>query len=162
MILDIILLLPIFYGLIRGVFRGLVGELTAIVAVVAGVVCAKIFAPKAAVYLTTIVTWNSTICELIAYSAIFLIVTFALHLIGKLLSKLLKTISLGWLNRLLGAVFGAAKWAIIVSVLLNCFNMLDERFNILQPEVKKDSVAYVHLQKVAGVTWEAIQNSSND
>ncbi len=157
MILDIILLLPIVYGLIRGVFRGLVGELTAIVAVIAGIICAKIFAPELATYILNVFTWNIQVCNLIAYLVIFLVVTCTLHLVSKLLARLLSAISLGWLNRLAGGLFGGLKWALIVSILLNCFNLLDNRFHILQPNVKKASVAYEPLEKLASVTWDAVE-----
>ncbi len=157
MILDIILLLPIVYGLIRGIFRGLVGELTAIVAVIAGIICAKLFAPELANAILNVFTWGIQVCNLIAYLLIFLVVTCCLHLIGKLLARLLSAISLGWLNRLAGGLFGGLKWALIVSILLNCFNLLDNHFQILKPEVKKASVAYQPLEKLASVTWDAIQ-----
>ncbi len=158
MILDIILLLPIVYGLIRGIFRGLVGELTAIVAVVAGVVCAKMFAPEFSCYLTQLFTWNQSVCELIAYLLIFLVVTLCLHAVGKLLARVLSAIALGWLNHLAGCIFGGLKWALVVSVLLNCFDMLDDQVHILKPSVKKNSIAYKPVKKLAAVTWEAIQN----
>ncbi len=157
MILDIILLLPIVYGLIRGIFRGLVGELTAIVAIIAGVICAKIYAPEFAIKLTEVFTWSKQVCELLAYLLLFLGATLCLHLIGKLIARLLRAISLGWLNHLLGCIFGGLKWALIVSVMLNCFNIVDASMHILKPEVKKASVAYKPLAKLASVTWDAIQ-----
>ncbi len=157
MILDIILLLPIVYGLIRGVFRGLVGELTAIVAVVTGIVCAKIFAPDLASMLLNVFTWGAQICNLIAYLVIFLVVTCTLHVVGKLVARLLSAISLNWLNRLTGALFGGLKWALVVSICLNCFNIIDKHFHILQPNVKKASVAYKPLEKLASVTWDAVE-----
>ncbi len=157
MILDIILLLPIVYGLIRGIFRGLVGELTAIVAVIAGVVCAKIYAPTLAIKLIEVLTWGQQVCELISYVLIFFVVTICLHLLGKLIARLLRAISLGWLNYLAGCIFGGLKWALIVSVLLNCANLLDSYVHIIKPEVKKSSIAYQPLEKLASVTWNTIQ-----
>ncbi len=158
MILDIILLLPIVYGLIRGIFRGLVGELTAIIAVIAGVVCAKFFAPDLAVKLTQIFAWGKQVCELLSYVLIFFVVTICLHLLGRLIARLLQAIALGWLNRLVGGVFGGLKWALVVSVLLNCFNLLDSYIHILKPEVKNASIAYKPLEKLASVTWDAFQD----
>ncbi len=157
MILDIILLIPIVYGLIRGIFRGLVGELTAIVAVVAGVVCAKLFAPEVADVLTGIFTWGKQVCELLAYVLIFAVVTLGLHLLGNLLARMLSAIALGWLNRLAGGLFGALKWALVVSVVLNSFNLLEEYIQIIKPEAKKESVIYKPVERLASVTWNAIQ-----
>ncbi len=158
MILDIILLIPIIYGLIRGIFRGLVGELTAIVAVIAGVIVAKIFAPDLATLLLNNLNWGETACLLLSYILIFTLTALSLHGIGLLCKKFLKKISLGWLNHLLGGVFGMLKWAILVSVLLNCFDMLDKKRHILKPETKSASYVYQPLQKVASVTWDTIQD----
>ncbi len=157
MILDIILLLPIIYGLIRGIFRGLVGELTAIVAVVIGVLLAKVFAPDLASVFVKNVNWNESICLLLSYVLIFMVATLSLHGIGYLLKRFLKAISLGWLNGGLGGLFGALKWALVVSVLINCFDMLDNTFHILKPETKDASYVYKPLQKVASVTWDTVE-----
>ncbi len=158
MILDIVLLIPIIYGLIRGIFRGLVGELTAIIAVLAGIILAKIFAPDLATVLLDNLQWGEIACLLLSYILIFALTALSLHAIGLLCKKLLNTISLGWLNRLLGGVFGMLKWAILVSVLLNCFDMLDNKWHILKPETKRASHVYQPLQKVASVTWDTIQD----
>ncbi len=158
MTLDIIILLPIVYGLIRGIWRGLVGELTAMVAILAGILCAKYFAQDLAEVLLETFAWSKEIMLLVCYATIFISVTLVLHLIGKLISKLLKTISLGWLNHLLGAVFGAFKWALIVSVLINCFDLLDNKFHILQPNVKEQAWSYEPIKSIATTTWEVIQD----
>lgn len=155
--LDIIILIPIAFGLIRGLVRGFVVELTAVVAIVAGVVCAKIYAPSFGNILTDTFTWNQQVCNIVAYMLIFIGVALLLHVVAKLISKLLRTISLGWLNCLLGAVLGTAKWAILVSVLLVAFNALDQRFQILKPAQKQSSVLYEPVGRIAGIAWEAVK-----
>lgn len=153
-ILDIIIILPIAYGLIRGLFSGLVQELTAIVALIAGVICAKLYAADVAQYLMQAVTWDKQICEAVAYSAVFLAVSLLLNIVGRLLARLLSAISLGGINKLLGGVFGAAKWALLVAVILTVFNLLDQQFHFLKEETKQASVLYEPLQHLASVAWE--------
>lgn len=159
--LDIILLVPILYGCIRGLFRGLVKELTAIIAIVAAIVCAKIFAPSAAQVLMKYATLSEAVCNVVAYLIVFFVVALFLHLIGYMLSSLLKAISLGWLNRLLGAVFGTLKWALIVSVLFNGAAILDDYFHFIKPELKETSIAYSPVKKLASVAWKELQNIGN-
>ncbi len=155
--LDIILLLPIVYGLIRGIFRGLIGELTAILAVVVAVICAKLFAPQVALRLIQHIELSEQICEITAYLLVFFGVALLLTLMGKGISRLLKAISLGWLNRLLGAVFGAAKWALLMSVLLNGAILFDEMFHFIKPEMKEQSVVYEPMRKIASVAWDEVR-----
>ena len=156
--IDIILLLPLVYGLIRGLFQGLVKELTAIAAIIIALLCAKFFAPQAALLIAKYVSFPENICQIIAYLAIFLIVALLLHLIGYIISKLLKAIALGWLNRLLGAIFGTLKWALIVSVLLNGVDLLDDYLHFIKPELKENSYMYEPMKKIVSIAWDEIKN----
>ncbi len=159
-IVDIIILAPVLYGLIRGIFRGLVAELTAVVALVTGVVCSRIFASDVAQWLTQYLTWDVAVCEALAYLLVFILVAGGLTAAGKLLTRFFRAISLAWLNRLLGAVFGAAKWLLIVSVILVGIDLLDQTLHFIKPEVKKSSVCYEPVRSIAGVAWEEVRNIS--
>lgn len=159
--LDFILILPLLYGLVRGLMRGLIGELTSIIAIVAAVVCAKLFAPEVANRFLQFVVLEMPIAEVLAYITVFLVVAISLNILGKLLKKLLHAISLGWLNRLLGAVFGTLKWALIVSVILNGVSLLDDMFGFIQPELKETSLAYEPMKSLASVAWQEVQNIDN-
>lgn len=157
-IIDYILIAPIVYGLVRGLMRGFVGELTNIVALVAGVLCAKFYAGEVAQYLSEVVTWEPRIINLIAYATVFIVVTLILHLIGRLIARFLSAIALGGINKLLGAVFGAAKWVLIISVILTGVNMLDEQFHFIQPEIKEKSVLYEPMLQIADAAWAEVKN----
>ena len=45
--------------------------------------------------------------------------------------QLLRAIQLGFINRLLGGVFGMVKWLVVVLVVVFCINMLDSYFHFL-------------------------------
>ncbi len=157
-VIDIIILLPIFYGLIRGLMRGFVQELTNLVALIAAIIGTKLFAPAFALWLAKYISASPSVCQLLAWFILFTAIVLTLHLIGKLISRFLKAISLGWLNRLIGAIFGAAKWALIVSIVLNGVSLLDNQFHFLKPELQEQSIAYEPIQKIASVTWSTVQN----
>ena len=107
--IDIILLLPIVYGLVRGLMRGEVKEVSAIVSVVLGIIVARLFANDMTMFLHRYLSWDLSVLQVVSYGLLFLLVTLALNLTAVALSKLLQVISMGWLNRLLGALFGAIK-----------------------------------------------------
>lgn len=140
--LDIVILLPLLIGLVRGLMKGLVTEIIAIVAVVLGFIGAKIWGPPFSAWVLQQFTWPQPVCDAVAYALLFIAVTLALNLVGRLISRLLKAISLGWVNRLLGGAFGAAKWAVIVLALVFCVNKLDTQFHFMQPELKSNSLLY--------------------
>ena len=116
-----------------------------------------------ATYMSEYVTWDMSVIQSVAYSVVFIGTALVLSILSRLITRLLRAISLGWLNRLLGCVFGAAKWVLIMSVLLNIFDLADQHFNLLQPEKKAESKAYKPMLKIASIAWEtASENIDND
>lgn len=140
--IDIIIALPIIYGIIRGLMRGVVTEVLAIVGIILGIVVARIYAGEAAVWLQQISSWDINLLKPIASFSIFIIVALICKLLARLLTKLFKLIALGWLNRLIGGLFGAAKWILIIAIIVTCIDMLDGVLHFIRPEVKEASTLY--------------------
>jgi len=140
--LDIVIALPIIYGIIRGVMRGIVMEVFAIVGIILGIVVARIYAGDAAAWLQQVSQWDANILRPIAAFVIFIVVALVCNLLAKLLTKLFKMIALGWMNRLAGGLFGAAKWILILAVIITCIDMLDGILHFIKPELKQSSVLY--------------------
>lgn len=156
--LDFLIIIPILYGLIRGFFRGLVGELTAIIAIVCAVIGSKLFAPQVATLLLKYLDLSISAAQTIAYIVLFLAIAMMLNIIGNLFRKLLHAISLEGFNRLLGAVFGTMKWALIMSVIINGIALLDGHFHFIKPEFKQTSIVYEPIKRLASVAWNEVQN----
>ena len=156
-IIDIIIIVPILYGLIHGLIKGLAQELAGIIGLVAAIIVAKIFAPQLSVYLSSLATWQTAICEAVSYLLLFFLTAFVVTLIGRLFTKLMHAVSLGWVNRLLGGVFGAAKWLILVSAILNGLLLLNNNFQFLKPEVVSESRLISPIAKVAMVAWDEVK-----
>ena len=140
--LDILIALPIVYGIIRGIMRGLVMEIFAIVGIILGIVVARIYAGEAAIWLQQFSQWDVNILQPVAAFVIFLVVALLCRLLAQLLTKLFKLISLGWINRLVGGIFGAAKWILILAVIITCVDMIDGVLHFIKPELKENSLLY--------------------
>ena len=113
---DIAIIIIISFCLIRGIFRGILGELSSIVGVVAGFYGAytyyKEFTPLLQKWISSEALIN-IIVFFILFSCIFALVV----LIAVGLEKLLKVAFLGWIDKTFGAVFGAAKGVLIAAVI---------------------------------------------
>lgn len=140
--IDVLIILPLAVGLIRGLMRGLITELIAIMAVVLGVIGARLWAPAFTAWLLANFTWPEQVCIVVAYTLLFLGIAIVCNLCGKMFSRLLRAIHLGWLNRLLGGVFGALKWTIIVLTLVFVVSTLDDKFHFIKDDLKQHSVCY--------------------
>ena len=147
--LDIVILIPVVFGIIMGLKRGIVKEVFAITGIVLGIVVSRAYAGEAAVWLNDQVsTWDINLLRPIAAFIIFIAVAVICNLLAYLLTKLFKLIALGWLNRLVGGLFGAFKWVLIVSVIVLCIDMLDGVLHFIKPELKEGSMLYPYCLKL--------------
>ena len=113
---DIFIIVIIAFCLIRGFFKGLIGELAGIIGVIAGFYGAMTYYPMLAVYTEQ---WIHTkgLSNLLAFFILFCAIFIIITLISLLIRKFLSIIFLGWMDRVLGLVFGAAKGLLIVCVI---------------------------------------------
>ena len=155
--LDILILLPLLIGLVRGLMKGLIVEVSSIVAILLGFFGAKYWSASFASWLMQQFDWSETACIVVAYALLFAGIALGLNIVARLLSKLFQKIQLGWLNRLLGGVFGVTKWGIVIVALVLCVHNLDKQFQFIQPELREKSVVYTTITPYAEQAWEEIK-----
>ena len=116
-LLDIFITVVLAYCLIRGIFRGLVKELSAIVGVLTGFYAAYTYYPYVAGLLQRWVS-NTAYLNILSFLIIFCIIFILVSVLGVIIKYVLKIAFLGWIDRICGAGFGAVKGILIVSVVL--------------------------------------------
>ena len=116
-LLDYVLMVILGYCLVRGVFRGLIKELSAIVGVLGGFYSAYSYYLRVAHYLSHWVT-NPGYLNIISFFIIFITVFLVVSFVGVILKYLMNIAFLGWTDRICGAVFGALKGLLIALVLI--------------------------------------------
>src|SRR5210317_2561518 len=117
-VFDIVLAALILFGIIRGLMKGLFVEVASLVALIAGIYGAIHFSNFTAEFLMDYVDWDKKVVNITAFAITFVIIVLAISLAGKALTKLADFAALGLLNKLLGALFGALKIGLILSVVL--------------------------------------------
>jgi membrane protein required for colicin V production len=148
-IIDILLGALLLFGLVRGLTKGLFVEVASLVALIAGIYGAIHFSDFAAEFLMEHVDWSERIINLTAFAITFVIIVLAISLAGKALTKLADFAALGFLNKLLGAVFGVLKIGLILSVVLMIFSKMNRNIPFLEEEDLKDSVLYEPVKSLA-------------
>ncbi|ACN16641.1 putative colicin V production protein-like protein [Desulforapulum autotrophicum HRM2] len=114
---DVIILVVVSFCLVRGLFRGFIREVSSIVGVLAGFYGAGTYYPLVAPFLNQWVD-NPGYRKIISFFVLFCGILIAVNLVAALIRYLLNIVFLGWVDRLCGLVFGAAKGLLIVSILL--------------------------------------------
>jgi len=96
-------------------WRGLVRVVMSLVALIAAVLAAIQFSPAVATTLPML-SDNPATPYLAAFALIFIVVLVVGALLGWVLSRAIRAIGLGFVDRLLGAVFGVARGVLIVVI----------------------------------------------
>lgn len=148
-VIDIVLGALILFGLIRGLMKGLFVEVASLVALIAGVYGAIHFSNFAAEFLMERVDWNEKTINITAFAITFVIIVLAISLAGKALTKLADFAALGLLNKLLGAVFGGLKIAMILSIVLMIFAKMNKTIPFVNDQDLEDSVLYEPVKSIA-------------
>lgn len=160
-VIDIVLGALLLFGLVRGLFKGLFVELASIVALIAGVYGAIHFSYFVAEFLMDKTSWNEKTINTTAFAITFIIIILTISLAGKALTKLADFASLGILNKLLGAAFGALKIGLILSVLLIVFDKMNNTIPFVQEEDIEDSVLYAPVKSLAPMIFPSIIKSDD-
>ena len=152
--LDLTILIPIALGFIFGLFKGFIKELGSLVAIVLGIYGAKYFAPSLSNLLITKFDFSPKTSTPVAYFILFVAIAIILLFVAKAVERFFDSFSLGGINKLLGGIFSALKYALIVSVLLNIFAALDSKISLIKSKTKSESVCYKPALKLAPELWE--------
>lgn len=112
---DIAIIVVLGYCVIRGIFRGFIKEIAAIAAMLAGFYAAYIFHSEVASLLSPWIS-DPDYRLIAAFALVFFGVFFGVTLVGGLIRMLASAASLGVVDRMLGAVFGAAKAVLLVTL----------------------------------------------
>ncbi|OEU68203.1 MAG: colicin V production protein [Desulfobacterales bacterium PC51MH44] len=114
---DIIIVIILGYCVIRGIFRGLIKELSSIIGVLGGFYAAYTYYMVVAKLLSKWIA-NTGYLNILSFLIVFCGVFIIISILGVIINYLLKIAFLGWVDRICGAGFGAVKGILIVSVLL--------------------------------------------
>lgn len=155
---DMVIVVILSYCIIRGAFRGVIREVTAIAGVLGGFYAGFMHHDALAPLLSN---WIHNIhylyiaSFLVLFCAVFLAVTLA----GFLLRTLLKLMLLGVIDRVLGSVFGGIKAVIVVSLL---FFLLVTFLPAGGANMVRDSVIAPHMNSLAGGIARVIPGDARD
>jgi len=140
--LDIILAIPLLWAVYRGFTKGLVIEVASLAALILGIWGAIRFSWFTADWLTRQWEWSSPSLPVVSFAITFLAIVMAVHLVARLVDKLVRAVALGPFNRILGVVFGVAKMGFILSIVLVIVNAIDRSARFIPEKDREESVLY--------------------
>lgn len=147
--LDIILIICLSAALIEGLVRGFTEQIIALVSIIAGTWAAFKFSQLVCSMLQPYLQISEKVLYVIVFVLMIVVVILLLRLLGKVIKASIKFVMLGWLDRLLGAVFALLKASLIIGIIIILFNTINSSFHIVSESVMDNSVIYGPMKRFA-------------
>ena len=156
-VLDVIVLIALAYGCIRGAIKGFVVEVAGVIALVLGLLGAFRYSALVENYVSQYVSWNPKLLFSLSFLLIFVVIIYIISLLAKGVTKTLKIVALGWLNRLLGGAFGMLKWTLIFSAFTLIIIEANTIFTFIPETYISESQCFSILKEFGLYIYEKIQ-----
>lgn len=147
--IDIVILVFIIWGFVRGFMKGAIMTAATLTAFCLGIFLGMRFSKDLADFITSWSNSTSPYINLISFALLFVCVLAVVFLVAKIVEKFVTTISLGFVNKLLGGVLGTLKFVLLASILFYAVDKVEKRVEIIPVEMKNQSLFYRPLAKLA-------------
>ena len=148
-VLDIIFVIPIVWLAYMGFKNGLIIEVTTFVALLLGIYVSLYFSDITAEFLKEALELKTKYLSLISFVLTFILAVIAVNLLGKMISKLVDVVALGFINRSAGGLFGVLKAVVFLSFILFLIAKFDSKEVVLSQELRQESLFYRYIQPIA-------------
>ncbi|MCF8460061.1 MAG: CvpA family protein [Flavobacteriales bacterium] len=160
--LDLLLALPMAWGLYKGITSGFIMEMARLVGLIAGIAIGVGFANELADFIYKNTEITNDLLPIIAFGIILLAVIILVHFFAQAIQGLAHAMALSWLNKIAGALFGILRMAFLMSTVILLFNRAEllERFN--KGESATGSFLYEPVGKVAPLILPVLDELNRD
>ncbi|MDA3879433.1 MAG: CvpA family protein [Prolixibacteraceae bacterium] len=146
--IDLIIIILLVISAVKGATKGFIYEIASLAALIAGVWGAVKFSGATEAYLVNRLNFTNQYINIIAFVITLLIIIVVIHFIGKAIEKIIQSISLGVINRLLGLVFSVIKTAFILGIVILLLEKIDENVSFMPKDKVQESRLYSPLQNL--------------
>lgn len=156
--IDIIIVVPILYASIKGFSNGLIKEITGLLGLLIGVYIAINFSSYLHPKFTDVLGGYEKFIPIISFATLFIVSVMMIKLLGYFLDKLTKSLALGFVSKILGAIFGGLKIAVIFSFLLT----ITIDYELIDKNTEKNSVLIGSLKEITEIITPEINKHKNN
>ncbi|MBR3729711.1 MAG: CvpA family protein [Bacteroidales bacterium] len=144
--LDIIIAIILLLFGVKGFRKGLIIEVVTLLAFAVGIYGAMHFSDFTAEHLKEFMEINPKYLNTTAFVLTFILLVILVNIIGRMVTKLIQAMNLGFFNKLGGAVFGMAKGVLLCSIMVMVLNNF-QLIGIVKPEVREQSKLYPYIEE---------------
>ncbi|WP_372474005.1 CvpA family protein [Capnocytophaga sp. ARDL2] len=147
--IDIIICCLLGYAMYKGFKKGGISAILTFIALFLGIYVSVKFSFFTQTLLENHTEWKREYLPVFAFALTFIGTILLVFIIEKIAVKTLRTLHMGWLNRLIGATFEGLKMVLLLSVLLNLFEKINLNHFLISKEQINASLFYQPIQDLA-------------
>lgn len=157
--IDILLCIPLVWGLYKGFTKGLIIEAATLAAFSLGIWGGITFSDYIAQKITEGFGWQSPYLPIISFAITFLAIIIVVYFIAKMVQRMVDGMALSAINKIGGAIFGSLKFALIMSVIIFMIDAVEESYPMISFKTKEKSLLYRPVGKIAPTLIPALNKS---
>jgi membrane protein required for colicin V production len=135
--IDIIICIPLVWGLYKGFTKGLIIEAASFIAFGLGVWGGIHFSDFIAHKISEWFNWHSPYLPIVSFAVTFLIIVILVYFFAKLIQRMVEGMALGFINKIGGAIFGSLKFALIMSVVIFVMDAIEKSYPVFSFKTKE-------------------------
>ena len=152
--IDIVILVVAILGAVIGLWRGLVRSIGGLAGLLLGIIACRLFGNDfSGVFIDLFPSTDKYLVTIFAYILLFVVVFVCAKLIAHLMRSLLKALSLGIFDAIGGGLFGAFKFLLVLSIILNAMCVFAPDAEILHSSTLLEGKCLVGVIKLAPYLW---------
>lgn len=150
MIIDLIACLLVAFGFYQGFTKGLIKTVFSTLSILIAVVATFKFSGEVMDILESLLNINRAITFVLGFVLTFIVVMALIRFIGGKLEKLINTIHIGGVNKILGGALLGLFYAILISYGVYFINKVE----LISPQQKEASFTYPILEPLPRITQD--------
>lgn len=139
-ILDIIIAVPVIWGIYKGLTKGLISEVAQFASLILGFILGSKLSWLLSDFLMRTFSLSERIIPVVSFGLIFLAVLLGVYFLARVFTKAAKSISLGWLNTIGGAIIGGLKFLLVIGIVLQMIMSNDIKSKVISEETREHSI----------------------
>ena len=154
--LDIFIVCVLVFGFFRGFIKGLIMELSSLFAIVLGAYGSLKFSDLTLNWVSLnfssqIENIDDNYLKIASFAFTFLIIIVFVSIIGKGLTRVVKMVSLGLINKTLGGLFGAIKYVLVLSFFFVFFENLNSTLFLIDESFFESTLLYEPIMEIGNL-----------
>lgn len=163
--IDILIIIVMAVGVIMGFWKGVIRQAFSLGGLIVGLIMGRLFSGKVSLLFLDSFNMSEKSASILAFILILVVVPIAFMLLGGFLSKVVKIVKLGLMDRLLGALFGLLKYTVFLGLAMQLLDYSGLSDNFVKEDAERRSALYEPVRKVTDFslrwTWNHIMEHTD-